>query len=133
MERIIKIIILCLIVFFPCRFATAETTPQPSMTVTPQMVTLPQCIKTFNVGYEKLFLLTESAISANNFIIDEVQTQGGYIVFSVSQYKFLASVFTFGTNKAILKITPCNNNYMFPPAIIKNIFRYIESNQYKKY
>lgn len=132
MERITKLgfaLFLVLIGILPA-CADAPATPAPA---TSQYVTLAQCVKTFNVGYEKLFCLTEAAIASNNFKVEEIQSQGGYIVFSVAQYKFLATVFTFGTNKAILKITPCNNSYTFPPAIIRNIFKYIEVNQYKKF
>ena len=131
MERIIKLLLVVILTGFVCP-ALAET-PQPNVLGAPQTLTLPQCIKTFNVGYEKLFLLTEAAISDNNFNVLEMQTKGGYIVFTVGSYKFLATVMTFGTNKAILKITPCNNNYIFPPGVIRNIFRYIEMNQYKKF
>lgn len=132
MERITKLF--CLIFAFVCiALPSYSDVPAQSGLGAPQIVTLPQCIKTFSVGYEKLFFLTEAAIANNNFTIEEIQTQGGYIVFSAAQYKFLATVFTFGDNKAILKITPCNNNYSFPPAIIKNIFRYIEMNQFKKF
>ena len=131
MERIIKVL-LVVILLGAVSSVWAET-PQQNVLGAPQTHTLPQCIKTFNVGYEKLVLLTEAAISDNNFNIVEMQTRGGYIVFTVGSYKFLATVMTFGANKAILKITPCNNNYTFPPGVIRNIFRYIETNQYKKF
>lgn len=136
MERIIKIF--CLLVICLCGVsysivnASAQTSQSTPLGI-PQNVTQAQCIKTFNVGFEKLFLLTEAAISHNNFTIEEIQSQGGYIVFSYYQYKFLATVFTFGNNKAILKISPCNNNYNFPPLIVRNIFNYINQNQYKKF
>lgn len=132
MERIVRILLLSLLIFNPINFVYADTTPQSNLG-TPQMVTLPQCIKTFNVGFEKLFFLTEAAISSSNYNIEEMQTQGGYIVFTVSNYKFLATIMDFGESKAILKITPCNSNYTFPPIIIRNIFQYIEINQYKKF
>lgn len=139
MERVKKYI--CSILVFSlllCLQACAEENTQvsvqtPTSTVSaPQNVNFSNCIRTFGVNYEKLFLLTEAAIASNNFQVEELQTQGGYIVFSVAQYKFLATVMAFG-NKAILKITPCNNNYTFPPVIVRNIFKYIESNQYKKF
>lgn len=131
MERIVKLLLILLFagVILP---ANADT-PVPAGLGAPQTITLPQCVKTFSVGYEKLFFLTEAAISSNNFNVEEIQSQGGYIVFSVSNYKFLATVMSFGDNKAILKITPCNNNYTFPPGVIRNVFRYIETNQYKKF
>ena len=136
MERIIKLLILIITIGFisqPVSAAAASTPQTYNPYGAPVKVTLPQCIKTFNAGYEKLFFLTEASIVNNNFNIEEIQSQGGYIVFSAGGYKFLATVISFGTNKAILKITPCNNNYTFPPLIIKNVFRYIEANQYKKF
>ncbi len=136
MERII-IRVFCILILYLCLGVNSFANPPAQTTTTPlgipQNVTLPQCVKTFNIGYEKLFLLTEAAINHNNFNIEEIQSQGGYIVFSYYQYKFLATVFTFGSNKAILKITPCNNNYTFPPLIIRNVFNYIAANQYKKF
>lgn len=134
MERIAKLfftVFLLAFVIMPACAETSATSSQPQSVS--QYVTLAQCVKTFNVGFEKLFFLTEASIASNNFKIEEIQSRSGYIVFSVAQYKFLATVFTFGTNKAILKITPCNNNYTFPPTIIRNIFKYIEINQYKKF
>ena len=139
MERVKKnlyiVLTFSLLLFLP---ACAEENPQtpvqnsaPAVN-TPQNVNFSNCIRTFGINYEKLFLLTEAAIASNNFQVEELQTQGGYIVFSVAQYKFLATVMAFG-NKAILKITPCNNNYTFPPVIVRNIFKYIEVNQYKKF
>lgn len=137
MERIIKLFILIITIGFIVQPVSAAAAPSAPQTYNPYgapvKVTLPQCIKTFNAGYEKLFFLTEAAIANNNFNVEELQSQGGYIVFSAGSYKFLATVISFGTNKAILKITPCNNNYTFPPLIIRNVFRYIEANQYKKF
>ncbi len=137
MERIIKLFILIITISFitlPVSAAAAPSVPQTYNPYgAPVKVTLPQCTKTFNAGYEKLFFLTEAAINNSNFNIEEIQSDGGYIVFSAGGYKFLATVISFGSNKAILKITPCNNNYTFPPLIIRNVFRYVEMNQYKKF
>lgn len=136
MERIIKLFLLVFLI----SASTLSVLAAPAATSTynpfgtPVKVSLPQCIKTFNTGYDKLFFLTEAAVSNNNnYNVEEIQTQGGYIVFTAGGYKFLATVISFGSNKAILKITPCNNNYTFPPLIIKNVFRYVEANQYKKF
>ncbi len=134
MERVVKFFVLILLVIFlshPVNAAPAQQTYNPYGA--PVKVTLAQCIKTFNTGYDKLFFLTEAAINNSNFSVEEIQTDGGYIVFSAGSYKFLATVISFGSNKSILKITPCNNNYTFPPLIIRNVFRYVESNQYKKF
>lgn len=136
MERIKKYLIVLAILIFASSssLAVESTTPMYRNTVmVPQNIQLAQCIKTFNVGFEKLFVLTETAINYNGYDINEIQSKGGYIVFSVNQYKFLTTVYTFGANNAILKITPCNDIYTFPPMIITNIFKYIGINQYKKF
>lgn len=134
MERITRSLVVLFFIVFSCLSAQAVEQPTYRNTVmVPQTVQLAQCVKTFNVNFEKLFFLTETAINSNNYNIEEIQSKGGYIVFSVAQYKFLATVYTFGPGNAILKITPCNNIYTFPPMIITNVYRYIEQNQYKKF
>lgn len=131
MERIIKLSI-CLLVTL-CTLPVMADVPVQQPLGAPQVMTLPQCIKTFNVGYDKLLFLTEAAISGCGFEVEEIQTKGGYIVFTALNSKYLATIMNFGNNKAILKISPCNNNYTFPAGIVRNIFRYIEVNQYKKF
>jgi len=134
MERVARVLLVLFFIVFSCTSAQAVEQPTYKNTVmVPQTLQLGQCVKTFNVHFEKLFFLTETAINSNNYDIEEIQSKGGYIVFSVAQYKFLATIYAFGPSNAILKITPCNNIYTFPPMIITNIFRYIEQNQYKKF
>ena len=53
MERIVKFLVV-LLLSLPMLSAFADTPVQPQSTLgTPQVVTLPQCIKTFNVNFEK--------------------------------------------------------------------------------
>ena len=82
----------------------------------------------FAINKEKLFYLTLGAISANNFTVEEVQTENGYIIFSVEKNKFLATIAGIDAQNSILKITPCNDIYFFPPGIFLNMFRYIDLN-----
>lgn len=94
----------------------------------PQNIQFENCSKMFNVNKEKLFYLTLSAISANRFAIEEIQSQNGYIIFKVVNKEYLATIAGVDANNAILKITPSNNIYFFPPGIILNMFKYIELN-----
>ena len=103
------------------------TNPTPPITV-PQNIMFQNCTKIFAVNKEKLFYLTLSSLSANRFAIDEVQTANGYIIFTVNRNKYLATVASVDSANAILKITPCNNVYNFPPGILLNIFKYIDLN-----
>ena len=104
----------------------SQSTPNP-LTVA-QNIMFENCTKIFGVNQEKLFYLTLASISANRFNIDEIQSANGYIIFSANRNKYLASIAKVDKSNAILKITPCNNVYNFPPGIITNTFKYIDLN-----
>ena len=93
-----------------------------------QNILFENCTKIFGINQEKLFYLTLASISANRFIIDEIQSANGYIIFSANRNKYLATISKVDKTNAILKITPCNNVYNFPPGIITNTFKYIDLN-----
>lgn len=114
-----------------CAFgATApiQTSPTASSPVQPQPVDFGTCFKYFRMDSQKLFYLTLASINANRFKIDEIQSKSGYVLFSVAQKHFLASVITIDAKNSMLKITPCNNIYYFPAGIVQNMFKYIELN-----
>lgn len=94
----------------------------------PQNISFENCTKLFAVNKEKLFYLTLASISANRFQIEEMQTSNGYLIFSVNKNKYLATIASVDNSNSILKITPCNNVYNFPPGILINTFKYIELN-----
>lgn len=103
--------------------------PQAAPPITqPQNVAFENCTKMFAVNKEKLFYLTLSAVTANKFSIDEIQTQNGYIIFSAANNKYLATVAGIDADNSILKITPCNDIYFFPPGILLGMYKYIELN-----
>ena len=93
-----------------------------------QNIMFENCTKIFGINQEKLFYLTLASISANRFIVDEIQSAHGYIIFSANRNKYLATISKVDRTNAILKITPCNNVYNFPPGIITNTFKYIDLN-----
>lgn len=101
--------------------------PQPSA-VTPQPVDFASCTKFFKMDSQKLFYLTLAGVNANRFKIDEIQSKCGYVLFSVSQKQFLATIVTVDSKNSMLKITPCNNVYYFPVGIVQNMFKYVELN-----
>lgn len=96
--------------------------------VQPQVVEVENCNKIFKLSVQKLFYLTLAGINANRFTIDEIQSKSGYVLFSVGQRQFFASVIKINPQYSLLKITPCNSNYYFPIGIVQNMFRYIELN-----
>ncbi len=113
----------------------ADTAQQPAvqkpalnpLTVS-QNIMFENCTKIFGVNQEKLFYLTLASISANRFNVEEIQSSHGYIIFSANRNKYLATISKIDKTNAILKITPCNNVYNFPPGIITNTFKYIDLN-----
>lgn len=109
-----------------------ETVVQPKPTPNPltvsQQIMFENCTKIFGVNQEKLFYLTLASISANRFNIDEIQSANGYIIFSANRNKYLATISKVDKTNAILKITPCNNVYNFPPGVLLNTFKYIDLN-----
>ena len=123
-------IIVCLLLFVPMTFAEENAVQMPAvnpLTVS-QNITFENCTKIFAVNQEKLFYLTLASISANRFNVDEIQSSNGYIIFSVNRNKYLATISKVDKTNAILKITPCNNVYNFPPGVITNTFKYIDLN-----
>lgn len=101
---------------------------EPAPVTTPQNIVFEDCTKLFSVNKEKLYALTLASLSANRFLIDEVQTSNGYIIFTVNKSRYLATIAGVDGSNSMLKITPCNNVYYFPPGILINTFKYIDLN-----
>ena len=99
--------------------------PQP---IQPQPVDFSLCNKTFKLDSERLFYLTLAAVNANRFKLDEIQSKSGYVLFTVAKKQYLASVIIISSKTSMLKITPCDNIYIFPVGIVQNMFKYIELN-----
>jgi len=108
--------------------AKAQTQTASVAPVQPQPVDFGHCSHYFKLDSQKLFYLTLASINANRFKIDEIQSKSGYILFTVAQRQFLASVIVIDSQTSMLKITPCNNIYYFPVGIVQNMFKYIELN-----
>ena len=51
--------------------------PTPNPLVTPQNIEFSKCCASFDMNSEKLFYLAISAINANNFEIEEIQSKMG--------------------------------------------------------
>ena len=134
MERIIKnlgiFIIFCGLTLLPA-YSTGEQMSLSTL-ITAQNIPYENCWKVFNTDNNTLFFLTLSAINANRFEIEEIQSKSGYILFTAVNKPFLATVVNVNKNQGMLRITPANNSYFFQPGIILNIFKFIELNVDKK-
>lgn len=122
-----RVLLICAISLFPMSFGVEQPATYQPITVA-QNIMFENCTKIFQVDNEKLFYLTLASISANKFTIDEIQTANGYIIFTANRNKYLATIGKVDNANSILKITPCNNVYYFPPGILLNTFKYIDMN-----
>lgn len=128
MERIIKLFTVILFLISLCIPSMADTVVQT------KMATTSDCVRTFPIGYEKLYYLTLAATNQFNFKVKEMQTKGGFIIFTDNNNKvFLASIIYVSSTKSMLKLTPCDNTYNFTVGTPYNMFNYIEVNQLKNY
>ncbi len=127
MERIVILFIFVLIMFTGLN-AKAENPVDLTSLITVQDVKPQDCIKVFNTDNVHLLYLTIASVNANKFKIDEIQSRMGYVLFTVANKQFLASISNVNTRQGMLKITPVDNNYYFQPGIVSNIYKYIELN-----
>ncbi len=127
-----KVLMLFLMILFCVVPAMAEDSPAAQLAelelVTPQNIDFAKCVKTFNFPVEKLFYLSISAINANHFQIEELQSKMGYILFRAANKNFLMSVVKVDADHSMLKITPADNVYFFPYGVVYNIYKYIDLN-----
>lgn len=126
MERII--ILLFTLFLFLALPVKAQDNFDLSTLITTQDVKSQDCIKVFNTDNVHLLYLTITAINANKFKIDEIQSRNGYILFTAVGKQFLASISNVNTNQGMLKIAPVDGIYYFQPGIVLNIYKYIELN-----
>jgi len=134
--RIITILLIILMFSAPLNAETviqeaesAEKFAVQNSLITPQDVEFSKCSTSFEMNTEKLFYLTISAINANNFEIEEIQSKMGYILFRAVNKSFLAGISRIDDTHSMLKITPADNVYFFPYGIVYNIFYYIDLNK----
>ncbi len=127
MERTIKFFVIILGVFIlgviPVR---AENDLLLSNLITPQNVNFNICTRTYILPQDKLFYMAIASANANNFDVEEIQSKTGYILFTAVNKQYLASIVKVDDKHSMLKITPTNNNYFFPPGVVLNFFRYID-------
>ena len=109
--------------------AFANSAPIVASPVLPQSIDFNICNKYFKLDNKSLFYLTMTGINANKFTINEIKSKNGYILFTVAQKQYLASVIKVDSKNSLLKITPCDNKYYFPSGVVQNLFKYIELNE----
>ncbi len=128
MERVIKYILLVIsFVFIFSSFPVKAEEGMPLSTlITPQNVNFNNCTRTYILPADKLFYMAIASANANRFEIDEIQSKTGYILFTAVNKQYLASIVEVDSTHSMLKITPTNNNYFFPPGVVLNFFKYID-------
>lgn len=137
MERIVKLLLALFILLSVsvCNVCAETSVTVQQQIVQPQVVqpTAADCIKTFQIPYNKLFFLTLAAANEYNYKIKEIQTKSGYIIFETGYRKYLAGIIYVSAEKSILKITPYSGNYDFPPNVPQSVFKYVEQYKDKTY
>lgn len=130
---LLNLIVLCVCLCFgmgafgaPTKKEQAPTAPPAQ--IQPQPIDFSLCNKSFKLDTQTLFYLTLAGVNANRFEINEFQSKNGLIVFTVAKKQYLASVVMISPKTSMLKITPCDNVYIFPVGIVQNMFKYIELN-----
>lgn len=127
MERTIKFLFSFLLVLTLAAVpANADEGLPVSTLITPQNVDFKTCTRTYILPADKLFYMAIASVNANKFNIEEIQSKTGYILFTAVNKQYLASVVSVDSNHSMLKITPTNNNYFFPPGVVLNFFKYID-------
>ena len=127
MERAIKIFIISFVILLSCMLqAKADDNLLLSNLITPQNVNFNICTRTYILPQDKLFYMAIASANANNFDVEEIQSKTGYILFTAVNKQYLASIVKVDDKHSMLKITPTNNNYFFPPGVVLNFFRYID-------
>ena len=122
MERTIKIFIISFLLLLLCSVRVkAEDTLLLSNLITPQNVNFNICTRTYILPQDKLFYMAIASANANNFDVEEIQSKTGYILFTAVNKQYLASVVKVDEKHSMLKITPTNNNYFFPPGVVLKI------------
>lgn len=124
MERMKKIVLFFVFFILTAVPVYSETV---SSSTAKQVYDVNECVKTFPVGYEKLYYLTLAAINHYNYNIEEIQTKNGYILFSKNNREFLAVIVYVSNNKSLLKITPADCKYNFSSELTQGLFNYIET------
>ena len=128
MLKKVLMIIVCLL-FIPMCFAEGEQPPAEASANAYQNIPFENCTKIYNINKNKLFYLAIGAVNSNKYKLEEIQTNNGYIIFSKGKNKYLLTVAGIDSENSILKITPCNNLYYFPPVILTSILEYIDTNK----
>lgn len=127
MERAIRFfLVVFLLLGFGLSLCAEEV--NTSSLITPQNVDFRICTRTYVIAPEKLFYMAIASAKENRFTVDEIQSKTGYILFSAAGKQYLASIVKVDSTHSMLKITPVNNHYFFPPGIVLNFFRYIDLN-----
>ena len=127
MERTIKFLFSFLLVLTLAAVpANADEGLPVSTLITPQNVDFKTCTRTYILPADKLFYMAIASVNANKFNIEEIQSKTGYILFTAVNKQYLASIVSVDSTHSMLKITPTNNNYFFPPGVVLNFFKYID-------
>ena len=102
MERVIKFLVCLMLIFTAgiCVPVFADEVQTSSQVNNPELL---ECVRTFSIPYDKLFYLTLTGVTENNFELKEMQTRSGYIIFETGYRKFWHPLSMFHPQNLCLK------------------------------
>lgn len=106
----------------------AVSSKVPTTTPTVAHTNFSQCIKTYPLSTESLLYMCLSALSINNYRIEEIQFKTGTVIFTANSKEYILITARKDIKNSFIKILPSDNNYNFPPITINRIYNYIDQN-----
>ncbi len=104
-------------------YQVANKTPAP-----PPYTNFTDCLRIYQLPMENLLYVCLSAITDNNYQVEEIQFKTGTIVFTAYSKEFILITANKDYKNSFVKILPSDNNYNFSTSTINRIFNYIETN-----
>ncbi len=85
-------------------------------------------LRTYQIPTETLLYVCLSAITQNNYQIEEIQFKTGTITFTAYTKEFILVTAKKDYKNSFVKILPADNNYNFSPTTLNKIFNYVDLN-----
>jgi hypothetical protein len=115
MKKFLKLCLMFLIFLNVAVFAQGISNPQDN------------CIKTYNMPADTLYMSTFSALAQLGYPVQEIQSQSGYIAFKDKIYGvlYLATITKDGTGSQI-KIMPADSNFSRGFSVQESVFKTLD-------
>ncbi len=84
---------------------------------------LSSCEKNFGLNADELYLLTLSILNGTGqFMVEEIQSKNGYILFSINEQKYIAQISKINSLSSNIKILSATSDYTKGTNVQKMVF-----------